>query len=114
MTTQHDNAKRWRPRFSVRTLVIVVTLVCCYFGCWEITKRYGVPDWEITGPLGTGPDRTYAYSPAPLVVVDIEDVTLPYMIRNGYGAWSGPPMMRTSYDLWLFGRRIRVFSTGDD
>jgi hypothetical protein len=26
MTTQHDKPKRWRPRFSVRTLVILVTL----------------------------------------------------------------------------------------
>ncbi|MDP7017949.1 MAG: hypothetical protein QGG36_19240 [Pirellulaceae bacterium] len=27
-----------RPRFSVRTLLILVTLVGLYFGCWEITK----------------------------------------------------------------------------
>ena len=44
MTSQHDKAKRWRPRFSVRTLVIVVTLVCCYLGLWEATKRQGRSD----------------------------------------------------------------------
>ena len=26
---------RFRPRFSVRTLAIFVTLVCAYFGAWE-------------------------------------------------------------------------------
>jgi hypothetical protein len=42
MASQHDKAKRWRPRFSVRTLAIVVTLVCCYAACWGPTKRWGV------------------------------------------------------------------------
>jgi hypothetical protein len=41
MTSQHDKPKRW-PRFSVRTLVILVTLVCCYAACWGPTKEYGV------------------------------------------------------------------------
>ena len=62
MISQHDKAKRWRPRFSIRTLVIVVTLVCAYFGLWEATKRWGCPsvsDW--------------ASSPAPLIVVSDED-----------------------------------------
>ena len=44
MNSQHDKAKRWRPRFSVRTLAIVVTLVCCYAACWGPTKRQGVED----------------------------------------------------------------------
>jgi hypothetical protein len=44
MTSQHDKAKRWRPRFSIRTLVIVVALVCCYAACWGPTKRTGVAD----------------------------------------------------------------------
>lgn len=44
MTSQHDNPKRWRPRFSVRTLIVVVTLVCCYAACWGPTKTRGVKD----------------------------------------------------------------------
>jgi len=40
MTSQHDKPKRWRPTFSVRTLVIVVTLMCCYAACWRPTKKY--------------------------------------------------------------------------
>ncbi|HJN08212.1 MAG TPA: hypothetical protein QF564_05940 [Pirellulaceae bacterium] len=39
MTTQPTTPKRWRPRFSVRTLVVLVTLVCCYAACWGPTKR---------------------------------------------------------------------------
>ena len=44
MTSQHDKPKRWRPRFSIRTLVIVVTLVCCYAACWGPMKTQGVQD----------------------------------------------------------------------
>ena len=44
MTTQPTTPKRWRPKFSVRTLVILVTLVCCYAACWGPTKRTGVID----------------------------------------------------------------------
>ena len=41
MTTPPTTPKRWRPRFSVRTLVILVTLVCCYAACWGPTKTRG-------------------------------------------------------------------------
>ena len=34
---------RFRPRFSIRTLAIFVTLVCAYFAAWEATKKYGLP-----------------------------------------------------------------------
>jgi len=44
MTTQPTTSKRWRPRFSIRTLVVVVTLVCCYAACWGPTKTRGVKD----------------------------------------------------------------------
>ena len=43
MTTQGKTTKRWRPRFSLRTLVIVLTLICVYFGAWDATKRFGIP-----------------------------------------------------------------------
>ena len=29
-----------RPRFTLRTLAIVVTLICAYFAAWEVTKHY--------------------------------------------------------------------------
>lgn len=39
-----------RPRFSVRALLIFVTLVCLYFGGWEVTKRWGIPDSTVEMP----------------------------------------------------------------
>lgn len=30
----------WRPRFSLRTLAILVTLVCVCFGAWEATRTW--------------------------------------------------------------------------
>ena len=38
MITNPTTSKRWRPTFSVRTLVVMVTLVCCYVACWGPTK----------------------------------------------------------------------------
>ena len=32
---------RCLPRFSVRTLIGFVTLICFYFGAWELTKTSG-------------------------------------------------------------------------
>jgi len=43
-TTNPTTPKRWRPKFSVRTLVVLVTLVCCYAACWGPTKTRGVED----------------------------------------------------------------------
>lgn len=35
---------RIRPRFSVRTLVILMTLACIYFSAWEFTRQHGPRD----------------------------------------------------------------------
>lgn len=32
--------RRFRLRFTVRTVAILVTLICVYFGAWEATKRH--------------------------------------------------------------------------
>ncbi len=49
---------RFRPRFTVRTLAIFVTLVCAYFGAWEATMRYGIPAMEknVHDPVFIGED----------------------------------------------------------
>lgn len=48
--------RRWRPRFTLGTFAIFVTLVCVYFAAWEATKTFGVPsvserfdmaEWEL-------------------------------------------------------------------
>ena len=42
MAREQNSPKRWRPRWSVRILLIVITLICAYFACWGPTKRQGV------------------------------------------------------------------------
>lgn len=78
MTTQPTTPKRWLPRFSVRTLVILVTLVCCYAACWGPTKTRGVRDVEQRLFGITQAEihiwGTEVYATMPLVVeVDFED-----------------------------------------
>ena len=73
MPNEQDKAKRWRPRFSVRTLLILVTLVCAYFGAWQITSRYGIKDkMVVRGPIGKshGYERSRAdvICPAPFLI----------------------------------------------
>ena len=68
MTSQHDKPKRWRPKFSVRTLVIVVTLVCCYLGAWEATKTWGIPAIPVSAY-----QASELTSPCPFVIVNPED-----------------------------------------
>ncbi len=45
MPSERDKAKRWRPRWSVRMLLIVVTLVCAYLACWKVAaaESFKVP-----------------------------------------------------------------------
>jgi len=44
MNSEHNKAKPRRFRFSIRTLVITVTLACCYAACWGPTKEHGPND----------------------------------------------------------------------
>ncbi len=99
MTTD-PTPKRWRPRFSVRTLVIVVTLVCCYAACWGPTKKWGVVDvtkyraapWA--DRLGLSPVFVPATATAPLILV-VDKTTMAYL---------GAPRETTRhYYFWFFG-----------
>lgn len=110
---------KFRPRFSVRTLAIFVTLVCAYFAAWEATKRWGIPDSTVDIPR-TGSGYTVrqptkgrlihtrntgvaavitAGSPAPFVirteelVVDVEVGRIKHVMR---------------YYLWFFGPTIKL------
>jgi hypothetical protein len=97
MTSDENKAKRWwRPRFSVRTLLIVVTLVCVYFGAWKATKQWGCPQ-----VLGMYWDGTSTSSPMPFVVVRTVVVAKE---SNGVHRLGTD---RTYY-LWLFGHVAKL------
>src|SRR5262245_44551664 len=82
MTIASKQSRRFRPRFSLRTLAIIVTLVCAYFGSWESTKRCGVKY------------PAFQDCPAPFVVA-----------TNTRLVWR---METRSYDLWAFGLTARL------
>jgi hypothetical protein len=94
MTAHPDKPKRWRPRFSVRTLVVVVTLMCCYAACWGPTKRQGVEDVyrhaysESAGREHGPPPIFYTSATGPFVV--------------GIDQFTGSPDRREYY-FWFFG-----------
>ncbi len=115
MTTQPTTPKRWRPRFSLRTLVIVVTLVCCYAACWGPTKTRGIEDVrEYVGKRhrehmrlthrvpGSGTMQfryfqTSGYWPN-------ESVSAPLIV--GVNEWSDPRQRK--YYFWLFGYVVKL------
>jgi hypothetical protein len=73
-----------RPRFSLRTLAILVTLVCAYFGAWEATKRS---------------TTQYEKSPAPFIVVRTI-VSFPlYPQRTGYYLSLGTQKIKL-FEVW--------------
>ena len=64
-----------RLRFSLRTLLVLVTLVCVYLAAWEATKRYGVP--EFTRRMNPSMETPDASSPMPFIVgvTDVVELT---------------------------------------
>jgi hypothetical protein len=120
---------RLRPRFSLRTLAIVVTLVCAYFAAWEITTNYAE---SLTSALAL-PTRVYsrdgnqllwdeptfsddfsmkhkllgtkmyyitgARSPCPLIVIQ-DEAECDYMGND--------TDYRCSYYLWLLGLNVKL------
>jgi hypothetical protein len=99
MTTQ-PTPKRWRPRFSVRTLVVLVTLVCGYAACWGPTKTRGVrdvhdycyPQWVQAITPATASSRL------PLVVSVDDHLTSLSVSAGTHGLLS-----RRRYYCWFFG-----------
>ena len=67
-----------RPRFSLRTLAILVTLVCAYLAGWEITSKYAARNqgrlllWPVRDPVilnaSDGIRVMVASSPGPLIM----------------------------------------------
>ncbi len=98
----HSTLKRWRPRFSVRTLVIVVTLVCCYAACWGPTKGRGVADVRkrSTGfAFENNIGQPVTYAVAPLLVKTDE----PFVVETTQGGAVENDHRLLKYYFWFFG-----------
>jgi len=97
MSSEGKKTKRWwRPRFSVKTLAIMVTLTCVYFGAWEATTEWGCPQ-----VLGAYWDGTSVSSPMPFLVV--RSVFTIKQSRRGFYADTDD-----TYYLWFFGYFVRL------
>jgi hypothetical protein len=92
---------RWPPRFTVRTLTIAVTLLCVYFGTWELTKGFGVMTSEqVLADYEASHGLLNAAITAP-----VEDSPMPFLIRRTvYGYMHG----ECEYYLWFFGARVNL------
>jgi hypothetical protein len=96
MTSQHDKPKRWRPRFSVRTLVIIVTLVCLYAASWGPTKTRGTQE-----VLHREDTSLTARAIAPLLIsIDEEHVSHDVFADGSCQFWTEG---HRSYYFWFFG-----------
>lgn len=100
MARERGTPKRFRPRFTIRTLTIVVTLVCVYAACWGPTKTWGVRD------VATKMQNTRETEPvAPLILtaehgswVDVGDQR---------SVWIRP-LSRRRYYFWFFGFVVKL------
>lgn len=94
--------KRFRPRFTVRTLAIVVTLVCTYFGTWEATKKQIHEEQQFERAFWPGMSRNYN-SPMPFVIRQVNSQTY-------YLSSFEPTEVRrdSEYYLWLCGPKIKL------
>ena len=109
MTHDEVKAKRrfWHPRFSLRTLAIVMTLLCAYFASWEATKRYGekaVREREASlGEITLSIQIEHVHSPVPFFVV--AGVTNSFTDATNGVSYNIPFLRR--YYLW-FGKVVLV------
>jgi hypothetical protein len=93
---------KFRPRFSIRTLAIFVTLVCVYIAAWEATKRHGL-ERGLSDDMGL-PARES--SPVPFIL--IQDGWFEEPSDNLSSAFHHLPQRKRIY-LWFFGPRFKLF-----
>jgi hypothetical protein len=104
----HDDKHRirFRPRFSVRALAIFVTLVCIYFGTWELTRQKAESEnWSLR--VGKYSSSDEYSSPLPLIL-SRHDTGISYVGGKLLAKWTSHG---THYYLWLFGPKFKLFES---
>lgn len=97
--------KRWLPAFSVRTLLIVTTLLCAYGACWGPTKTRGVADVQRkTGGVGPHPFAPLIVSTDYLQVVELAPGEP--LLYPGYGPVKY--LRCRQYYFWFFGLMVKL------
>jgi len=100
MSASVNSPSRRRPRFSIRALLLAVTLVALYFAAWEMTKRSGIglvaPERQIAD-IPSPRARPFDSCPAPFVVSRERYYGLP----PKYGDFR-------EYHFWFFGYTVKL------
>lgn len=96
-----------RPRFSVRTLAVVVTLVCAYFGAWEATKKQILSEEESYSQIDRFEPRVWdRRCIIPLLISQNQTVSGP---KNWEEYHRGIRFKEARcYYLWILGPKIRL------
>ncbi len=111
MLHEQDKAKWWRPRFSVRTLATVVTMICLHLGSWELTK------WGATNQVDLDSVNELPESIERWVPVE-SGSPCPFVIRIEAADWPGSfyvsaeEFTTTTYYIWFFGAKLRIYGPG--
>jgi len=109
MTIQTTTPKRWRPKFSLRTLVVLVTLVCCYAACWGPTTTRGVEDvckyvinsdaiWEVDCGVVAASRELYSLE----LLSNARSIPLIVQVEEE-GDFQIVPTRHNRYYFWFFG-----------
>ena len=96
MTAPSGKRPSWRPRWSIRLLLVVVTLLCAYLACWRPTVSRAVRDVSLAS---SNLDR-FTWN---------EDVIAPLLVRADeiyVGRSDVTP--RRGYYFWFFGYVVRL------
>ena len=73
---------KFRPRFTIRTLAIIVTLICAYFGAWEATELWGIARFTATHCVGFNRDNDGSPKRRP-TCIEISDPEYLSMAKDG-------------------------------
>lgn len=93
-----SKAMWWQPKFSVRAMLLLVTLVCVYAACWRPTSDYGMAD--VKDFIDAQPAKRCGNTElvAPLVV-EVEE----YQYPDEPVGYLFSPAVRRCYYVWFFG-----------